>query len=167
MEMTRISMNPSGGAAAGSGRVHRARRAGSFVRFNGQKGFTLVEVVMTMVLLSVGLLSLAPLMLAVFQGNRFAQDLSLATVLAEDRMEEILHHTDFSQITTARFANETQGQIRGGDAKYAKYARAVTIVDSLDALARSVLKSVTVTVTWSGMDGSTRSVALYGRVSRF
>ncbi len=122
---------------------------------------------MTMVLLSVGLLSLAPVMLAVFQGNRFAQDLALGTALAEDRMEEVVHHAVYSEIITARFSDEAQGQIRQGDPKYAKFARTVAIVDSLDVLANSVLKGVTVTVSWSGLDGRTRTVTLYSRVARF
>lgn len=154
-------------AAVGSGRVHRARRAAGGDSPAGQGGFTLVEVVMTMVLLSVGLLGLAPLMVAVFQGNRFAQEMSLATVLAEDRMEEIMNHPVYSEITTARFPSEARGSIRQGDQKYRRFSRSVAIVDSLDILGRSLLKSITVVVTWSGMDGSSRDVTLFSRVSRF
>jgi prepilin-type N-terminal cleavage/methylation domain-containing protein len=133
----------------------------------GVGGFTLVEVVMTMVLLSVGLLSLAPVMLAVVQGNRFAQNITLATTLAEDRLEEILNHPVYAQITLANYPSEAQGQIRGGDPKFTRFARSVTVTDSLDVLGRSLLKSVTVTVTWLRQTGQTSQVTLHSRVSRF
>ena len=167
MEVMRRRFPLPGWVAAGSGRVHRARRVASGAPLKNERGFTLIEVVMTMVLLSVGLLSLAPVMLAVFQGNRFAQDLAQGTALAEDRMEEIVQHTVYSEITTARFFDEAQGQIRQGDPQYAKFGRTVAIVDSLDVLANSVLKGVTVTVSWRGLDGVTRTVTLYSRVARF
>jgi hypothetical protein len=122
---------------------------------------------MTMVLLSFGIMSLGPLMLSVVRGNRFAQNLSLATSLAEDRMEEVMNHPVFSGITAANFPSEPQGQVEQGDATYARYARSVAIADSLDASGRVVLKSISVTVTWSGMNQTSHSVNLHGRVARF
>lgn len=154
-------------AAFRSGRVQRTRCGTDGASLEREGGFTLIEVVMTMVLLSIGLMSLVPLMLSVVQGNRFAQDLTLATSLAEDRIEEILHYPDYSQIITANFPNEAQGQIRQGDPRYAKFARSVTIADSLDIIGRCVLKSVTVTVTWTGLNQRTRDVTIHGRVARF
>ncbi len=122
---------------------------------------------MTMVLLSVGLLSLAPVMLAVAQGNRFAQNITQATALAEDRLEQTMNHPVYASITTTSFPSEAQGQIRGGEDQYARFARSVAIVDSLDVLSRSVLKGITVTVTWTRLNGQASSVTLYGRVARF
>ncbi|MFO7767853.1 MAG: prepilin-type N-terminal cleavage/methylation domain-containing protein [bacterium] len=158
-----------GVTAIGSGRVHRTRlcRRRSRLPLGGEQGFTLVEVVMTMVLLSVGIMGLAPVMLAVFQGNRWAQDMSLATALAEDRLERILHHPRYDQITEANFPDEAQGTIRAGDPRYRKFARSVTIVDSMNVLGQSLLKSVTVTVTWTGIRGQNHNVTLFGRQSRF
>lgn len=151
----------------GSGRVQRTRSGAGGALAGGEGGFTLVEVVMTMVLLSVGLLSLGPLMIGVVRGNRFAQDLTLATSLAEDRIEEILHQVNYSDITEANFPDEAQGQVHSGDSMYRKYARSVAIVDSLDVLSRSVLKSVTVTVSWTGLGDRPHDITLYGRVARF
>jgi len=163
--MTRSHTHEHGFGTQGSGWVHRAPRPAS-TRF-GSGGFTLIEVVMTMVLLSVGLLSLAPLMVSVVQGNRFAQNLSTATSLAEDRLEEITKHTVYADIIAANFPSESQGQIRNSDPRYARYGRRVTIVDSLDVLGRSVLKNVTITVYWTGLGGQARDVTMYGRVARF
>ncbi len=147
-------------------RVQRDR-VGDGVPPRGEGGFTLIEVVMTMMLLSLGIMSLGPLMLSVVRGNRFAQNLSLATSLAEDRMEEILHHNIFSEITTANFPTEAQGQVEQGDQAYTRYARVVAIADSIDAGGRTVLKAVSVTVTWMGLSQTTHDVNLHGRVARF
>jgi len=122
---------------------------------------------MTMVLLSIGIMSLGPLMLSVVRGNRFAQNLSLATSLAEDRMEEILNHNVFADITLANFPSEAQGQVKQGDDAYTRYERTVAIADSVDAGGRTVIKTVSVTVTWLGMSRNTHSVNLHGRVARF
>jgi prepilin-type N-terminal cleavage/methylation domain-containing protein len=133
----------------------------------GEGGFTLVEIVITMVLLSVGLLGLGPMMISVMQGNRFSQDMTLATSLAEDRLEEILHQPVFSTITTANFPDEAQGQIRSGDSHYVKFSRTVTIADSTDILGRILMKNVTVVVAWTGLSGRTHDVILHGKVARF
>jgi len=151
----------------GIGRVHRYRRGGVLPSRHGEGGFTLVEVVITMLLLSIGLLSLGPLMIGVIRGNRFAQDMTLATALAEDRMEEIVNHNDYDAITTSTFPDEAQGQIRNGDPAYTKFSRTVAIVDSTDALGRSVMKSITVQVSWTGFSRNTLDVILHGRVARF
>ena len=156
-------------AVHGAGRVQRSVYGRSAAPVKGDKGFTLIEVVMTMVLLSVGLMSLAPLMLSVVSGNRFAQDMTLATALAEDRLEEVLHYPNFNWIVEGNFPDEAQGEIRNGDPKYAKFARTVAVIDSMDTLGRCVLKSVTVTVMWTGLSqyGDQLRVQLHGRVARF
>ena len=96
MEVTPIPSPRSPVTTACAGRVHRRGRSRVTLSRLGQGGFTLVEVVITMVLLSVGLLGLGPMMISVMQGNRFSQDMTLATSLAEDRLEEILHQPVYS-----------------------------------------------------------------------
>ncbi len=149
------------------GRVHNARHGRGVIPGKGERGFTLIEVVMTMVLLSIGVMSLGPLMLSVVRGNRFAQDMSLATALAEDRLEQILHYTNYDSITPTRFLSEAQGQVHNGDLAYIKFARAVTIVDSLDILGVSLMKNVTVVISWRGITSNQHEVTMYGRVARF
>jgi hypothetical protein len=122
---------------------------------------------MTMLLLSVGIMSLAPLMMAVFQGNRFSQEMTLATALARDRLEEVLNDPLYERINSTQYPNEARGTIRAGDPRYARYERSVAIVDSLNLIGQSVLKSVTVTVSWTSLNGQPRQVTLFGRQSRF
>lgn len=82
-------------------------------------------------------------------------------------MEEITKHNIFSGITLANFPSEARGQVEQGDPAYARYTRTVAIVDSNDAVGRTVLKSISVTVSWIGLSQSTHSVNLHGRVARF
>jgi len=53
----------------------------------GTKGFTLLEVLIALVFLAVGLLALAGLHVTSLRGNTFSHHLSLATVVAQDRLE--------------------------------------------------------------------------------
>ena len=52
-------------------------------------GFTLIEVLITIVILSVGLLGMASLTTGIINGNAFSKNASTATTLAQDKMEEI------------------------------------------------------------------------------
>jgi len=51
------------------------------------KGFSLLEVLVALVFLAVGLLALAGLHVTSLRGNNFSQHLTLATVVAQDRLE--------------------------------------------------------------------------------
>jgi prepilin-type N-terminal cleavage/methylation domain-containing protein len=52
-------------------------------------GFTLVEIMISLVILSVGLLGLASQTLSVIKANSLSDQMTRATVLAEDKMEEL------------------------------------------------------------------------------
>lgn len=54
-----------------------------------QKGFTLIEVMVAILLLTVALLGLAAVTTTVIRGNALSQTLTLATTLARDKMEEL------------------------------------------------------------------------------
>jgi len=56
---------------------------------NNDNGFTLIEVLIAIVILSVGLLGMASLTVGIINGNRFSNDLTTATTLAQDKMEDI------------------------------------------------------------------------------
>jgi type IV pilus assembly protein PilV len=51
------------------------------------KGFSLLEVLVALIFLAVGLLALAGLHITSLRGNTFSHHLSLATVVAQDRLE--------------------------------------------------------------------------------
>ena len=52
-------------------------------------GFTLIEVLVAMVILSVGLLGTAALIIGIINSNKLSNRISTATVLAQDKMEKI------------------------------------------------------------------------------
>ena len=55
----------------------------------GQKGFTLIEVMMGMVIIAVGLLLLLPMMVTSMQANDFARGSTEASMLIKDKMEDL------------------------------------------------------------------------------
>lgn len=55
---------------------------------SGQKGFTLLEVMIAVFLLTVAIMGVASLTTSVIKGNSSSQALTTATTLAKDKMEE-------------------------------------------------------------------------------
>lgn len=54
-----------------------------------KKGFTLLEVLVAITLLATGLLGMAGLTVALMQGNTFSNRLTVASTLAQDRLEDL------------------------------------------------------------------------------
>ena len=52
-------------------------------------GFTLIEVMVSIIILSIGVLGLAPLMAVSITGNAFSNEATRANVIAQDRIEEL------------------------------------------------------------------------------
>jgi type IV pilus assembly protein PilV len=59
------------------------------LRMRDTDGFTLIELMITLAVLSIGLLALASMQVSAVKANALAKRLTLATALAEARMEEI------------------------------------------------------------------------------
>jgi len=54
-----------------------------------QKGFSLIEVLISLIILAVGLLAIGGLQVSAVQGNTFGSHLTQATVLAQNKLEEL------------------------------------------------------------------------------
>ncbi len=54
-----------------------------------QRGFSLLEVLVGLIVLAFGLLATAGMQLSSIQGNHFSSDLTQATVLAQNKLEEL------------------------------------------------------------------------------
>lgn len=54
------------------------------------KGFTIVEVMIAIAILTIGLLSVASMQIGAIKGNHFSDNTTCALTLAEDKMEELL-----------------------------------------------------------------------------
>ena len=59
-------------------------------RIRDQKGFTLLEMLVAGTILAVGLLGIASMMVSAMQGNNYARRVSIATNLAQQKIEEML-----------------------------------------------------------------------------
>ena len=80
-----------------------------------ENGFTLIEVMVSIVILAIGLLGLAPMMAISITGNSFANEATQATVLAQDKIEELKN--------TATFATIPETDTLDVDNQYAMYSR--------------------------------------------
>jgi type IV pilus assembly protein PilV len=58
-----------------------------------QSGFTLIEVLIAIAILTIGLLAVAKMQISAIQGNYFSGNTSVALSLAEDKMEDLLGRT--------------------------------------------------------------------------
>lgn len=114
------------------------------------KGFTIIEVMIAVLVLSFGLLALAGLSASIISSNRFSAQLSAATTLAQDKIEDIRR---------VAYSNVSSGSETGIDEKGTSggiFDRATVVLDDQPA---SGMKTVTVTVSWDWR-GSSHDVAL-------
>jgi len=117
---------------------------------NNDNGFTLLEVLVAIVILSVGLLGMASLTVGIINGNAFSKNASTATTLAQDKMEEIWEQ-DYSDVAVEGPADLLS--------PFASYEREVTVdtasfPDIVGPPAQLIgMKIVTVTVSWTDQHG--------------
>ncbi|MBW2710067.1 MAG: prepilin-type N-terminal cleavage/methylation domain-containing protein [Deltaproteobacteria bacterium] len=107
-----------------------------------QGGFTLIEVLIAIVILSVGLLGMASLNVGIIKGNKLSGDLTTATTLAQDKMEDI-RRQGYAGVTPEDRAPCTT--------PYSKYEREVSV--SVDDPAPR-MKTITVTAYWRNSIGN-------------
>jgi prepilin-type N-terminal cleavage/methylation domain-containing protein len=110
------------------------------------KGFTLIEIMVAITLLSVGLLGMAGLTVGIMRGNALSSEVTTATALAQAKME------DFKRVgySGATEITEDYNSIAG----YPLFKRDTVIdVDTPDL----GMKTVTITVSW---DSDASSIAV-------
>lgn len=62
------------------------------------KGFTLIEVMISIIILAIGVLGLAPLMAVSITGNSFSNEATRANVIAQDRIEQLKNQAVFASM---------------------------------------------------------------------
>lgn len=103
-----------------------------------QRGFTLIELMVAVVIMAIGLLSLAGLQGTAIQGNRQGNMISQATVLAEDRIETI-RNTDYDLVNDTTFPSAIEN--------FDNVFDRTTLIETDVPLVG--LKRITVTVQWN------------------
>lgn len=71
-----------------------------------QKGFSLLEILIGLVILAVGLLAVAALQTTSVKGNYFSNNLMQATYIAQDRLE-FLKTVPFDSLSSGNFSEES------------------------------------------------------------
>jgi Tfp pilus assembly protein PilV len=113
-----------------------------------EAGFTLIEVMISILLTAVAVIGVVALYTVEARSGRFARDRSEATVLAEDKMEELRTMTAASITAGSQTGLDALGQ-NGG-----KYDRSWTVSGTTAPI------SYTVTVTWDE-DGTAETISLH------
>lgn len=115
-----------------------------------QNGFTLLEVLVAIVILTIGLLGTAGLTTGVIRGNHYSKNLTSATAAAQTQLESV-KGSGYSNATAANFPNDTVTM--GG----MTFTRTTTVTNSSPA---ANMKTVSVTVSWTESNNTSRSVNL-------
>jgi prepilin-type N-terminal cleavage/methylation domain-containing protein len=115
-----------------------------------QNGFTLLEVLVAIVILTIGLLGTAGLTTGVIRGNHFSKNVTSATAAAQTKLEAI-KSGGYVYATAANFPSDavTMGGMT--------FTRTTTITNSSPA---ANMKTVSVTVSWTESNNTARSVNL-------
>jgi len=114
------------------------------VTLKNNKGFSLIEILVAITILSVGLLGTAALISGIIRGNQVSNRVTTATTLAQDKMEDI------KRLGYSNSVSETRVSL---SSPYNNYEREVTVTPNSPA---ANMKTVTVEVYWD----SSKSVSL-------
>jgi len=118
---------------------------------DGQKGFSLIEVLVAVTILAIGLLGLAGLQVTAIRGNSVAIHRSQASALVADKIETF-QNTPYASIAEGV---TTENGLDGIFTRTSQVQKDVPVND---------LKTVTVTVTWT--DTITQQVAFQTIISK-
>lgn len=109
------------------------------ISFLGRRGISLLEVMISMIILSLGILAMAPLMVVSINSNADSRDRSIATQLAKEKLEDLESANSLSGPPTM----DTEEGLR------TKFSRTTTILDcSADTLIPDNRFKVAVVVSW-------------------
>lgn len=126
------------------------------------RGFSLIEILISLAILGFGLLSIAKLQGTLITGSDHARQITEAINIGQDKLEELRSFFAIDDGTG------TVGYVAIGDnndtvaGENASYARAWTVTDSPD----NNYKTINLTVSWTDQNNEDRTVTLTSQVSR-
>ena len=115
-------------------------------------GFTLPEVMMALVVLSISFLGLSAMILGTIRGLSHSQNLTLATALAREQYERIVR-ADYDTVVAPNYPPDDYNTMAG----YEQFQRTITITDDTP---RANAKTITVRVSWRNNARITRTAVL-------
>jgi type IV pilus assembly protein PilV len=102
-----------------------------------EEGFTLIEIMIALVVMSIGLTALAAVQISAIRGNAFSKRMTTAMSIADGKMEQIKNGS-YASIISESATQVTQSNMN--------FTRQVTVTNN-SPLANA--KTVNVTVSWS------------------
>ena len=117
-----------------------------------ERGFTLIEVLITALILTTGLLGTLGLATGVIRGNFFSKNLTSATAIAQTQLEAV-QNRGYVNATTANFPAAAVTVSMGS----VNFARTTIITNDSPS---TNMKTISVTVSWAESNNAARSVSL-------
>ena len=151
-----------------------------FCVLNSKKGFTLIEVLIALTILAIGLLGVALMQVTSISGNTFSREMSVATELGQDMLEQLRtlrytssttdnallggNHPDNTDVADGLAVGVGNANIideRGLTVGPLIYTRTWRVTDGTPA---ANMKAIDVTVTWTekGAAATIRSITITG-----
>jgi len=123
-------------------------------RRKNQKGFTLLEFLIAVVILSVGLLGMGSLTGAMVNFNRVAYNSTKAVTLAEEKMEEV-RSLNYQSIESLTSGSDTESI----------FTRSWAVAADTPNTSNDGMTTITVTVAWT-WKGNSKNIELKSIVGR-
>jgi type IV pilus assembly protein PilV len=102
-----------------------------------EEGFTLIEIMIALVVMSIGLTALAAVQISAIQGNAFSKRMTTAVSIADEKMEQIKSNL-YAEIVSESSSQITQSNLN--------FTRQVTVTNNSPL---TNTKTINVTVSWS------------------
>lgn len=122
-----------------------------------QSGFSLLEMLITIIVLASGLLAIASMYGAILNANTLSKQRSEAVVLGEKKLEELRGQSYASLVSATDTVTAA-----GSSGSSANYQRSWSVTAASGGLA---YKDVGVTVTWTDSKNQTQNIVLSTRIS--